>query len=86
MQLNLPPRLLRVIVGCLVIGTILIVTVASMIPSRRIWPQRLSFPEQYNITWNLVLQQEPTWTTEQLKPRFAYSQYATDMNYLCNTV
>ena len=26
------------------------------------------------------------WTTEQLVPRFAYVQYATDLDYLCNTV
>ncbi|KAJ0113835.1 glucose N-acetyltransferase [Diaporthe amygdali] len=28
----------------------------------------------------------PFWTTEQLEPRFAYAQYATDMDYLCNAV
>ncbi|KAJ8066486.1 hypothetical protein OCU04_005546 [Sclerotinia nivalis] len=28
----------------------------------------------------------PGWTTEQLEPRFAYVQYATDMDYLCNTI
>jgi len=28
----------------------------------------------------------PGWTTEQLVPKFAYVQYATDMDYLCNTV
>ncbi|KAH8665555.1 nucleotide-diphospho-sugar transferase [Ilyonectria robusta] len=26
----------------------------------------------------------PSWTTEQLEPRFAYAQYATDLDYLCN--
>lgn len=29
---------------------------------------------------------KPFWTTEQLEPRFAYVQYATDINYLCNAV
>lgn len=28
----------------------------------------------------------PFWTTEQLVPKFAYVQYATDLDYLCNTV
>ncbi|KAH6985292.1 glycosyltransferase family 8 protein [Ilyonectria destructans] len=26
----------------------------------------------------------PAWTSEQLEPRFAYAQYATDLDYLCN--
>ncbi|KZL78982.1 glucose n-acetyltransferase [Colletotrichum incanum] len=30
--------------------------------------------------------QKPFWTTEQLEPRFAYVQYATDIDYLCNAV
>ncbi|GJD00232.1 glucose N-acetyltransferase [Colletotrichum higginsianum] len=30
--------------------------------------------------------QSPFWTTEQLVPRFAYVQYATDIDYLCNAV
>lgn len=29
---------------------------------------------------------KPFWTTEQEEPRFAYVQYATDMNYLCSAV
>lgn len=29
---------------------------------------------------------KPFWTTEQLEPRFAYVQYATDIDYLCNAV
>jgi hypothetical protein len=28
----------------------------------------------------------PHWTTEQENPRFAYVQYATDFDYLCNAV
>ncbi|KAG7149487.1 hypothetical protein HYQ46_001601 [Verticillium longisporum] len=28
----------------------------------------------------------PSWTTEQLVPRFAYVQYATNLEYLCNAV
>ncbi|KAM0328182.1 hypothetical protein ACHAQA_005589 [Verticillium albo-atrum] len=28
----------------------------------------------------------PSWTTEQLEPRFAYVQYATNMDYLCNAL
>ncbi|KAJ5334305.1 Glycosyl transferase family 8 [Penicillium brevicompactum] len=28
----------------------------------------------------------PHWTTEQLEPRFAYVQYATDFDYLCNAI
>lgn len=29
---------------------------------------------------------DPFWTTEQLETRFAYVQYATDIDYLCNAV
>ncbi|KAL2178393.1 glycosyltransferase family 8 protein [Thermothelomyces heterothallicus CBS 202.75] len=29
---------------------------------------------------------QPHWTTEQEEPRFAYVQYATDINYLCNAI
>ncbi|KAL0941332.1 glucose n-acetyltransferase [Colletotrichum truncatum] len=29
---------------------------------------------------------KPTWTTEQLEPRFAYVQYVTNLDYLCNAV
>lgn len=29
---------------------------------------------------------KPYWTTEQEEPRFAYVQYATDFDYLCNAV
>ncbi|CRK42395.1 hypothetical protein BN1723_000804 [Verticillium longisporum] len=28
----------------------------------------------------------PSWTTEQLVPRFAYVQYATNLEYLCNAL
>jgi hypothetical protein len=30
--------------------------------------------------------QQPTWTTEQEEPNFAYAQYATTVDYLCNAV
>lgn len=29
---------------------------------------------------------QPYWTTEQLEPKFAYAQYATSLDYLCNAV
>ncbi|KAF4921869.1 Glucose N-acetyltransferase 1 [Colletotrichum viniferum] len=29
---------------------------------------------------------QPYWTTEQLEPKFAYAQYATSVDYLCNAV
>ncbi|KAF9878861.1 glucose n-acetyltransferase [Colletotrichum karsti] len=29
---------------------------------------------------------KPKWTTEKLEPKFAYAQYATSMDYLCNAV
>lgn len=35
---------------------------------------------------DLPIEQKPFWTTEQLQPRFAYVQYATDLDYLCNAV
>lgn len=33
-----------------------------------------------------VVEITPFWTTEELEPRFAYVQYATDIDYLCNAV
>ncbi|CAH0057762.1 unnamed protein product, partial [Clonostachys solani] len=30
--------------------------------------------------------QIPWWTSEQLRPKFAYAQYATNLDYLCNSV
>lgn len=33
-----------------------------------------------------ILDIKPFWTTEQLEPRFAYVQYATDIDYFCNAV
>jgi hypothetical protein len=30
--------------------------------------------------------QIPWWTTEQERPKFAYAQYATNLDYLCNSV
>lgn len=35
---------------------------------------------------NKKIDYHPSWTTEQLEPKFAYVQYATDLDYLCNTV
>lgn len=35
---------------------------------------------------SFITKWEPFWTTEQLEPRFAYVQYATDIDYLCNAV
>lgn len=35
---------------------------------------------------SFITELTPFWTTEQLEPRFAYVQYATDIDYLCNSV
>lgn len=39
-----------------------------------------------NLSENVFGGVNPYWTTEQEKPRFAYVQYATDFDYLCNAV
>jgi hypothetical protein len=86
MQLNLPPRLLRVILGCIITSVILVVSIALLTPSRRFDPVNPLSSNSENKTWFPLLQQEPSWTTEQLEPKFAYAQYATNLDYLCNAV
>ncbi|RTE81852.1 hypothetical protein BHE90_003612 [Fusarium euwallaceae] len=90
MQLNIPPRLLRVIAGCAAGTLVLVLTLSVLLQKRdqgRVAPAGL--PEYLdNSTLPFVMneQQKPTWTTEQLEPKFAYVQYATDLDYLCNTL
>ncbi|KAH6876547.1 nucleotide-diphospho-sugar transferase [Thelonectria olida] len=88
MQLNIPSRLLRVVVGCGLIAVLLISTQLLII--RQTIPKPLaSSPSLENVTANTAippLEQDPYWTTEQLKPRFAYAQYATNRDYLCNAI
>jgi alpha-N-acetylglucosamine transferase len=82
---GLPPRFIRFIVGCVALGLALL----SLAWFRTSWQQR-SLSElvtSANITTDVTtLSNYPPLTTEQLAPRFAYVQYATDLNYLCNSV
>ncbi|KAM5345884.1 hypothetical protein ACJ41O_011745 [Fusarium nematophilum] len=88
MHLNLPPRLLRVIAGC-VVTTLVLTTTLTLLLTRGHGEQPGglglgSYSE--NHTWIPLTLQQPSWTTEQEVPRFAYAQYATDLDYLCNTI
>ncbi|RKK69371.1 hypothetical protein BFJ69_g12795 [Fusarium oxysporum] len=86
MQLNLPPRLLRIIIGCIITSVILVVSIALLIPSRHFDPASPPSSNSETKTWFPLLQQKPSWTTEQLEPKFAYAQYATNLDYLCNAI
>ncbi|TVY60633.1 Glucose N-acetyltransferase 1 [Fusarium oxysporum f. sp. cubense] len=86
MQLNLPPRLLRIIIGCIITSVILVVSIALLIPSRHSDPANPPSSNSESKTWFPLLQQKPSWTTEQLEPKFAYAQYATNLDYLCNAI
>ena len=88
MQLNIPPRLLRVVAGCAA-GTLVLVLTLSILIQKR--DDRsvgsLDLPAySENRTLPALTEQKPHWTTEQLEPKFAYVQYATDLDYLCNAV
>lgn len=88
MQLNIPPRLLRVVAGCAA-GTLVLVLTLSVLMQKRddrsAGSTNLpSFSD--NVTLPALTEQKPHWTTEQLEPKFAYVQYATDLDYLCNAV
>lgn len=82
---NLPPRLLRVIVGCIVVVATLGITYGLL--AQRFTP---AVPLLHNGTMAFELPNwpalKPTWTTEQEEPKFAYAQYATTVDYLCNAV
>jgi hypothetical protein len=87
MELNLPPRLLRVVAGCFVITVLLISTYVYL--ARDYTSTPLSLPSPWTDNATLIEEPEPFvpgWTTEQLEPKFAYAQYATTMDYLCNAV
>ncbi|KAH7215570.1 hypothetical protein DER44DRAFT_806639 [Fusarium oxysporum] len=73
MQLNLPPRLLRIIIGCIITSVILVVSIALLIPSRHFDPANPPSSNSESKTWFPLLQQKPSWTTEQLEPKFAYA-------------
>lgn len=85
MVLNLPSGLLRVIVGCIVVTTTFLVTYGLLVPK-----STLTIPllRNGNLTVELPHWPElkPTWTTEHEEPKFAYAQYATTVDYLCNAV
>ncbi|KAM0491339.1 hypothetical protein ACHAP8_010720 [Fusarium lateritium] len=84
MRLNLTPRLLRIALACVITSALLVVCILSLIPSRHLDPPNLPSSDPGPRTWFPLLQQKPSWTTEQLEPRFAYAQYATSLDYLCN--
>ena len=83
--LNLPPRLLRVVVGCVIVAATLVITCALLVQK---FAPTLSFHSNVTLPFDLPKWPElqPTWTTEQEEPKFAYAQYATTVDYLCNAV
>jgi hypothetical protein len=87
LQLNLPPRLLRISVGCAGLLLLLIATLALIPPSNGPLQPSLDSITAQNLSLIPVSPpQVPWWTTEQLEPKFAYAQYATNLDYLCNAV
>lgn len=79
MQPNIPLRILRVIVGCAAGTLILVLTLVVLLQKRSM--DLAGLPRDSE---NRTLAERPTWTAEQLEPKFAYVQYATDLDYLCN--
>lgn len=85
MQLNLPPRLLRVALGC-VLTTVLVLSTYTLLVQDYI-ASLPNFPTLHkNETHGTPAELVGSWTTEQLEPKFAYAQYVTNMDYLCNAV
>ena len=85
MQLNLPPRLLRVMAGCATAALVAGLTFTALARDYTSHPLRLG-PLNTTIELPRFPEFVPTWTTGQLEPRFAYAQYATTIDYLCNAV
>lgn len=85
MNFNLPPKLLRVLAGCAVVTLMTMVTFVLMVQRSEGNVLQLG---HHNFTVELSPWPElkPGWTTEQLEPKFAYAQYVTSMDYLCNAV
>ncbi|TEB20455.1 hypothetical protein FA13DRAFT_1742929 [Coprinellus micaceus] len=81
-----PPRVLRVIAGCTVAAVTLVGTLGLLMHRRS--TDVLPLLGKGNLTYEVPQwpQLKPTWTTEQEEPRFAYAQYATTLDYLCNAV
>ena len=81
-----PPRVLRVIAGCTVAAVTLMGTIGLLMHRRSTGV----LPLQVNGNLTFEEPQWPgfkaSWTTEQEEPRFAYAQYATTLDYLCNAV
>ncbi|KAJ4328349.1 N-acetylglucosaminyltransferase [Fusarium piperis] len=83
MQLNTPPRMLRVVVGCATGALVLVLTLSVLMQKRDHRSVGLAgLPSDENSTLPALTEQKPTWTTEQLEPKLAYAQYATDLDYL----
>ncbi|KAI9157882.1 Glucose N-acetyltransferase 1 [Paramyrothecium foliicola] len=87
LPINLPPRLLRLILGCIALGFLLVSTSLLVRP----WYRQPQTAAEFFALANTTI--EPgeksiwaPWTTEQPVPSFAYAQYATNLNYLCNAV
>lgn len=73
-----------IIATCIVALCVLFVFLYQMM-SHNSTVRLLSIP-QVNLTSTTSGGLNPHWTTEKMVPRFAYVQYATDLNYLCNAV
>ncbi|KAF9873841.1 glucose n-acetyltransferase [Colletotrichum karsti] len=73
---TLPRRLVLLVSIALII--LLFASAILLAPENRPASVEISTPEEF--AW------KPTWTTEEVQPKFAYVQYATNMDYLCNAV
>lgn len=92
---SLPPRVLRIIVAfigifVLVLTSGLFIQWHSARPATHGRPSIAKGPEGTSPVKETIfyppLGQIPWWTTEQERPKFAYAQYATNLDYLCNSV
>jgi hypothetical protein len=82
MSLNCSFKLLRLVVA----GCISMLFLSTILYSR--YPRQFSVLQVQPQNSTITSQQQwiPSWTTEQLEPKFAYAQYVTNLDYLCNAV
>ncbi|KAG7286766.1 hypothetical protein NEMBOFW57_009082 [Staphylotrichum longicolle] len=80
--LNLPPRLLRVAVVCITFVATFAVTGGLLVLN--LAPPAIFFFSNGTLAPTHWPELRPSWTTEQEEPKFAYAQYATTLDYLCN--
>lgn len=91
---NLPPRVLRLLIGCTALFVLVITTVTLVVSSFHGSSDRggalATQSEGHNVTFplepELMSPSNAWWTTEQQEIKFAYAQYATTLDYLCNAI